>query len=89
VVLLESVPLLIVTVAGGLLAALALPAAVGSALNLGVFIGSGGAQPVQLGLLPLALAAGGTALLVILTAAGQAGTAMRGSATTALRKGED
>ena len=89
VVLLESLPLLIVAVAGGLLAALALPAAVGSALNLAVFIGSGRAQSVQLGLLPLALAAGGTALLVILTAVGQTGAAMRGSIATALRKGED
>ena len=58
-------------------------------LNLAVFIGSGRAQSVQLGLLPQALAAGGTALLVILTAVGQTGAAMRGSVATALRKGED
>ena len=89
VVLLESLPLLIVAVAGGLLAALALPAAVGSALDLAIFIGSGGAQPVHLGVIPLALAAGGTALLVILTAVGQTGAAMRGSVVSALRKGED
>jgi putative ABC transport system permease protein len=89
VVLLEALPLLIVAVAGGLLAAAALPMAVGSALNLTIFIGSGGAQSVQLGLLPLALAAGGTALLVILTAVGQTGAAMRGSVASALRKGED
>jgi putative ABC transport system permease protein len=89
VVLLESLPLLIVAVAGGLLAALALPAAIGSALNLAIFIGSGGAQSVHLGVIPLALAAGGTALLVILTAVGQTGAAMRGSVATALRKGED
>jgi hypothetical protein len=67
----------------------ALPLAVGSALDLAVFVGSGGARTVQLGVLPLALAAGGTALLVILTALGQTGAAMRGSVTTALRKGED
>ncbi len=89
VVLLEALPLLIVAVAGGLLAAAALPTAIGSALNLAIFVGSGGAQSVQLGVLPLALAAGGTALLVILTALGQTGVAMRGSVTTALRKGED
>jgi putative ABC transport system permease protein len=89
VVLLESLPLLIVAVAGGLLAALALPAAVGSALDLAIFIGSGGTQSVHLGVIPLALAAGGTALLVILTAVGQTGAAMRGSVVTALRKGED
>jgi hypothetical protein len=76
-------------VAGGLLAALALPAAIGSALNLAIFIGSGGAQSVHLGVIPLALAAGGTALLVILTAVGQTGAAMRGSVVSALRKGED
>jgi putative ABC transport system permease protein len=89
VVLMESLPLLIVALAGGLLAAVALPAAIGSAVNLTIFIGSGGAQSVQLGVLPLALAAGGTALLVILTAVGQTGAAMRGSVATALRKGED
>lgn len=89
VVLLESLPLLIVAVAGGLLAALALPAAVGSALDLAIFIGLGGAQSVHLDVIPLALAAGGTALLVILTAVGQTGAAMRGSVATALRKGED
>ena len=42
VAVLEALPLLVVAVAGGLLAALALPLAVGPALNLAVFIGAGG-----------------------------------------------
>lgn len=40
-------------------------------------------------LLPLAAAAGGTAVLVIVTALGQSAAAMRGSIGQELRKGED
>jgi hypothetical protein len=86
---LEALPLLVVAVAGGLLAALALPVAVGPALNLAVFVGSGPAVTVRPGLLPLAVAAGGTAVLVIVTALGQSAAAMRGSIGQELRKGED
>ena len=89
VALLEALPLLVVAVAGGLLAALALPVAVGPAVNLAVFIGSGPAVTVQPALLPLAVAAGGTAVLVIVTALGQSAAAMRGSIGQALRKGAD
>jgi putative ABC transport system permease protein len=89
VALLEALPLLVVAVAGGLLAALALPVAVGPAVNLAVFIGSGPAVAVQPALLPLAVAAGGTAVLVIVTALGQSAAAMRGSIGQALRKGAD
>jgi len=89
VAVLEALPLLVVAVAGGVLAALALPVAVGPALNLAVFIGSGPAVTVQPGLLPLAVAAGGTAVLVIVTALGQSAAAMRGSIGQELRKGED
>ena len=89
VAVLEALPLLVVAVAGGVLAALALPVAVGPALNLAVFIGSGPAVTVQPGVLPLAVAAGGTAVLVIVTALGQSAAAMRGSIGQELRKGED
>ena len=89
VAVLEALPLLVVAVAGGLLAAMALPVAVGPALNLAVFIGSGPAVPVQPGLLPLVIAAGGTAVLVIVTALGQSAAAMRGSVGQALRKGAE
>jgi putative ABC transport system permease protein len=89
VAVLEALPLLVVAVAGGLLAALALPVAVGPALNLAVFVGSGPAVSVQPGLLPLAAAAGGTVVLVIVTALGQSAAAMRGSIGQELRKGED
>jgi putative ABC transport system permease protein len=90
VAVLEALPLLVVAVAGGLLAALALPVAVGPALNLAVFIGaSGPAVTVQPDLLPLAIAAAGTAVLVIATAVGQSAAAMRGSIGQELRKGED
>ena len=90
VAVLEALPLLVVAVAGGLLAALALPLAVGPALNLAVFIGAGGpAVTVQPDLLPLAIAAAGTAVLVIVTAIVQSAAAMRGSIGQELRKGED
>jgi putative ABC transport system permease protein len=90
VAVLEALPLLVVAVAGGLLAALALPLAVGPALNLAVFIGAGGpAVTVQPDLLPLAIAAIGTAVLVIVTAIAQSAAAMRGSIGQELRKGED
>ncbi|MGD0686296.1 MAG: hypothetical protein ABSA03_14410 [Streptosporangiaceae bacterium] len=85
----EALPLLVVAVAGGLLAALALPVAVGPALNLAVFIGTGPAVTVHPALLPLAAAAGGTALLVVLAAIGQSAVATRGSIGQALRKEED
>jgi predicted lysophospholipase L1 biosynthesis ABC-type transport system permease subunit len=85
----EALPLLVVAVAGGLLAALALPVAVGPALNLAVFIGTGPAMTVHPALLPLAAAAGGTALLVVLAAIGQSAVATRGSIGQALRKEED
>ncbi len=89
VAVLEAVPLLIVAVAGGLLAALALPVAIGPVLNLAVFVGAGPAVTVQPGLLPLAAAAAGTAVIVIVTALGQSAAATRGSITAVLRKGED
>jgi putative ABC transport system permease protein len=89
VAVLEALPLLVVAVAGGLLAALALPVAVGPALNLAIFVGSGPAVTVRPGLLPLAAAAVGTAVLVIVTALGQSAAAMRGSIGQELRKGED
>jgi putative ABC transport system permease protein len=85
----EALPLLVVAVAGGLLAALALPVAVGPALNLAVFIGGGPAVSVHAAPAPLAAAAGGAAMLVILAAIGQSAAATRGSIGQALRKGED
>ena len=89
VAVLEALPLLVVAVAGGLLAALALPVAVGPALNLAIFVGSGPAVTVRPGLLPLAAAAIGTAVLVIVTALAQSAAAMRDSIGQELRKGED
>jgi hypothetical protein len=77
VVALDLLPLLIVSVAGGLLSALALPAAVGPAVNLAVFVGAGQPVPVQPGLLPLLIAAAGAAVLVLLTAAGESAVSGR------------
>jgi hypothetical protein len=77
VAVLESLPLLIVSVAGGLLAAAALPAAVGPALSLAVFVGPGPPVPVQLALLPLLAAAAGTAVVVLVIALGQSSAAAR------------
>jgi len=85
-VALDLLPLLIVSVAGGLLAALALPAAVGPAVNLAVFVGPGQPVPVQPGLLPLLIAAAGAALLVLLTAAGESAVSGRHISRT-LREG--
>ena len=77
VVALDLLPLLIVSVAGGLLSALALPVAVGPAVNLAVFVGAGQPVPVQPGLLPLLIAAAGAAVLVLLTAAGESAVSGR------------
>lgn len=89
VAVLEALPLLVVAVAGGLVAALALPVAIGPVLNLAVFVGTGPAVTVQPGLLPLAAAAAGTAVIVIVTALCQSAAATRGGIAAALRKGED
>jgi putative ABC transport system permease protein len=89
VAVLEALPLLVVAVAGGLLAAVALPVAVGPALNLAVFIGAGPNESVRPALLPLAAAAAGTAALVIVTALGQSAAATRGSITQELRRGAE
>jgi ABC-type antimicrobial peptide transport system permease subunit len=88
IALLESLPLLLVSVAGGLLAALALPAAVGPALSLAVFVGPGPAVPVQLTLLPLLAAAAGTAVVVLVIALGQSSAAARAGLGQALREGD-
>jgi putative ABC transport system permease protein len=89
VALLEALPLLVVAVAGGLLAAVALPVAVGPALNLAVFIGAGPNVSVRPGLLPLAAAAAGAAALVIVTSLGQSAAATRGAVTRELSKGTE
>jgi putative ABC transport system permease protein len=88
VALLESLPLLIVSVAGGLLAALALPAAVGPALSLAVFVGPGPPVDVQLGLLPLLAAAVGTAVVVLVIALGQSSAVARAGLGQAMREGD-
>jgi putative ABC transport system permease protein len=88
VALLESLPLLIVSVAGGLLAALALPSAVGPALSLAVFVGPGPPVAVQLGLLPLLAAAVGTAVVVLVIALGQSSAVARADLGQAMREGE-
>jgi putative ABC transport system permease protein len=88
IALLESLPLLLVSVAGGLLAALALPAAVGPALSLAVFVGPGPPVSVQLTLLPLLAAAAGTAVVVLVIALGQSSAAARAGLGQAVREGD-
>jgi putative ABC transport system permease protein len=88
VALLESLPLLIVSVAGGLLAALALPAAVGPALSLAVFVGPGPPVAVQPGLLPLLAAAVGTTVVVLVIALGQSSAVGRADLGQAMREGD-
>jgi putative ABC transport system permease protein len=89
IALAETVPLAVVTVIGGLLAAAALPAVFGDSLNLSVFTGQPGATALAFEPgIPL-LAALAAVALTVFGVVVQAAVAGRTSAGTLLRMGED
>ena len=87
VALAETAPLAAATVLGGLLAAAALPAVFGGALNLSVFTGLSGASPLGFDAAVPLLTAGAALVLTALGVQLQAALARRRGAPAQLRIG--
>lgn len=85
----ETSPLAVCAALGGLAAAAALPAAIGSSLNLTAFTGLGAATGLRLDVAVPLLAAAGGVVVVALTVALQAAVARRRTAAVQLRIGDE
>ena len=89
VAMMENIPLFVVALAGGVLAAIALPVAIGPALDLAVFTGSSAPVAVRPGLVPLLATAAGAAVLITATAVGHGAATRRNEIGRQLRTGEN